>query len=52
MIIHIIKTIVLMALYCVIWQKLEKKMYREITHRNVDDVIMILLIPVFWLATR
>lgn len=52
MIIHITKTILLIVFYTFIWQKLEKKMYGEVTPRRVDDIIIILLIPVFWMATR
>jgi len=36
--------------YCFIWQILEKIMYGQVQGRLVDDIIMLLFIPVIWLA--
>ena len=46
----IIKTVLLVLFYCFIWTGLEKMMYGEIQPRTVDDIIMLLLIPIFYRA--
>lgn len=45
-------TLSISLLYCVIWEILEKIFYGEIQHRVVDDVIMLLFIPVIYVATE
>ena len=46
----IFKTILLVFIFCIIWTTLEKFIYGEVQPRIVDDIIMILLIPVFYSA--
>lgn len=46
----ILKTIILILLFCFIWQALELMIYGTIQTRLVDDIIMILLIPIFYKA--
>ena len=46
----IIKTIILIAIYCFIWTALKKVMYGEVQPRTVDDIMILLLIPIFYKA--
>ena len=38
--------------YCMIWQMLEKAIYGQVQGRIVDDIMMLLFIPVIWKAVE
>ena len=44
-------TFLITLLYCTAWEMLEKMLYGQIQHRTVDDIVMLLFIPIIWLAT-
>lgn len=49
---RILKTCVITLIYCVLWFVLEKIIYGQITPRIVDDIMMLLFIPIIWKATK
>lgn len=44
-------TNILVLIYCKVWQWLEIIIDGQITSRKVDNIIMLLFIPVIWIAT-
>ena len=48
----ILLTCVITLAYCIIWEMLEKAIYGQIQGRIVDDIIMLLFIPVIWKAVE
>lgn len=49
---RIMMTLLITSIYCCVWQMLELILYGEVQSRKVDDVIMLLFIPVIYLATK
>lgn len=47
---NIAKTIVVMTVLCVIWELLEVHLYGTVQHREVDDIMMLLFLPVIYKA--
>lgn len=47
---RIIMTLLIALLYSVIWQKLEIAIYKKIEPRIVDDIMMILFLPIIYMA--
>lgn len=43
-------TLFLMYVYCVVWQLLELYMDGRITNRPVDNIMMVLLMPLFYIT--
>lgn len=50
--IRILKTLAITIIYCLIWVILELIIYGEQTARIVDDIIMMLFIPMIWKASK
>jgi len=48
----ILLTCTITLVYCFVWQILEKVMYGQVQGRVVDDIMMLLFIPVIWMAIR
>ena len=48
---RIILTFIITWLYCVAWMWLEKTIEGQITNSTVDNVIMVLFIPIIYMAT-
>lgn len=48
----ILLTCVITLVYCFIWMGLEKALYGEVQGRIVDDIMMLLFIPVIWKAVE
>ena len=44
-------TLLISCIFCITWIGLEKLITGQIQDRVVDNVIMVLFIPVIWLAT-
>ena len=49
---RIILTLLIALIYCLIWQVLELILYGEVQYKKIDDIIMLLFIPVIYLATK
>lgn len=45
-------TLSISLLYCVMWEIFLKIFHGEIQHRVVDDIIMLLFMPVIYMATE
>lgn len=41
-------TFLITLLYCTVWEMLEKMLYGQVQHRTVDDIVMLLFIPIIW----
>lgn len=46
------KTVLLSVMFSVIWWSLELIFYQEIQPRVVDDIMLILLLPIIWKAVE
>lgn len=44
-------TFLITLLYSTTWEMLEKMLYGQTQHRTVDDIVMLLFIPIIWIAT-
>lgn len=49
---RILKTCAITLVYCLIWFGLELALYGKIQGRTVDDIMMLLFIPVIWKAVK
>ena len=49
---NLLKAYALMMLLSAIWAALELLMYHELQARKVDDVMMYLMLPIFYRAVR
>lgn len=49
---RILLTCVVTLLYCFIWTILEIVIYGQIEPRIVDDIMMLLFVPVIWKAVK
>lgn len=47
---RIFKTLCIVWIYCVIWSLLEVILYGQAENRLVDNIIMILFIPIIYMA--
>ena len=45
-------TVVIASVYCMIWRVLEKLIHGEIQINLVDDLMMVLCLPIIWLAPK
>lgn len=41
----------IMTIYCYVWQWLELVIDGKIVNRKVDNIIMLLFVPIIWIAT-
>lgn len=48
---RILCTLLIIFIYCLLWMVTEKLITGQIQDRLVDNIIMVLFIPVIWLAT-
>lgn len=46
----VIKTCCVTLAYCLVWMALERLIYGQVTSRIVDDIMMLLFIPIVWKA--
>jgi len=46
----VIKTCCIALAYCLVWMALELLIYGQVTSRIVDDIIMLLFVPIIWKA--
>ena len=49
---RILRTCTITSAYCLIWFILEMALYKEIQVRIVDDIMMLLFIPIIWKAVE
>lgn len=49
---RIVLTLVITLIYSDIWMLLEKMIDGEIVNRTVDNIVMLLFIPIIFLATK
>ena len=49
---RIVLTLVIALIYSDIWMLLEKVIDGEIVNRTVDNIVMLLFIPIIFLATK
>lgn len=49
---RIARTILVVWGYCIIWQILELYFYCEIQNRIVDNIMMVLFIPMIWRGVK
>lgn len=49
---RIVLTLVITLIYSGIWMLLEKVIDGEVVNRTVDNIIMLLFIPIIFLATK
>ncbi len=49
--IRLFLTLIITLLYSTMWEMLEKMLYGQAQHRTVDDIVMLLFIPIIWIAT-
>lgn len=49
---RIFLTLVITYGYCLIWMALEKILYGEVINRSVDNIIMLLFIPIIYITTE
>lgn len=49
---RIIETFLIACIYCVVWEALEIILYGKKQYRTVDDIMMLLFIPVIYIATK
>lgn len=47
---NIVKTIIVIAVFCLIWEWLEIRIYGIVQHRVVDDIMMLLFVPIIYKA--
>ena len=47
---RIILTLIVTYLICILWQGLEILLYGEIQNREVDNIIMLIIIPIIYKA--
>ena len=52
MIQRIILTLMITYLYCNLWILLERIIDGKVIHRTVDDIIMLLFVPIIYIATK
>lgn len=52
MAIKILKVCGIMLAYCLIWMALERLIYGQITSRVVDDIMMLLFVPIIWKSVK
>ncbi len=45
-------TLIITWMYCNVWMVLEKIIDGQVTNRLVDNIIMLLFIPIIYLATK
>ena len=48
---RLILTVVLTWLYCMVWIWLEKTIEGQVTNSTVDNIVMVLFIPIIYMAT-
>jgi hypothetical protein len=49
---RVLITLIITWMYCNIWMILEKIIDGQVTNRLVDNIIMLLFIPIIYLATK
>jgi hypothetical protein len=49
---RVLITLIITWMYCNIWMILEKIIDGQVTDRLVDNIIMLLFIPIIYLATK
>ena len=47
---QIIKTLFVVLLYCIVWSLLEVILYGQAENRDVDNIMMVLFIPMIYKA--
>ena len=47
---RIILTFIVTYIICIVWQKLELILYGAIQNREVDNIIMLIFIPIIYIA--
>lgn len=48
---RIVLTLLITTIYCYVWMGLELLLYGRIENRTVDNIVMLLFVPVIYLAT-
>ena len=49
---RIMMTMLIVIVYCIIWEVLELLLEGSIQNREVDNIIMVLFIPIIYIATK
>lgn len=52
MTIKMMKVCTITLAYCLIWMILEKLIYGQITRRTVDDIMILLFVPIIYKAVK